>query len=198
MSCASCIQLGLACPCMPTFSIQLGSRYVRKALAPTVSTEAASGSLLPSSLRLLWVALSGAVVLQAHTHHSSIGHARLETTARPSANQSTTSLQSVARSSPLHAYSFCGRRIEPAEDVGIRCGEKTHSGSFASLKNRRSELFGSNSRRRVPILTLTGRASRSASHPIFTKQHIIARCALRVLYILQQNVSYSYVEKHIL
>lgn len=98
---------------------------MRKALAPTVSTEAASGRLLPPSLRLLWVALSGAVALQAHTHHSSIGHARLETAARPSANQSTTSLQSVARSSPLHAYSFCGRRIEPAEDVGIGCGEKT-------------------------------------------------------------------------
>lgn len=45
---------------------------------------------------------------------------------------------------------------------------------------------------------LTGQASRSALHPIFTKQHIIARRVLRVLYILQQNVSYLYVEKHIL
>lgn len=81
-----------------------------------MSTKAALGSLLPTSLRLFRVALSGAVVLQTHTHHSSIGHARLETqlVRQPEHNQSAISGALVCRS-----CIFILRETDrAAEDVG--------------------------------------------------------------------------------
>lgn len=79
--------------------------------SPTVSTKAAMVNRLPSFLRRFWTALSGAVALQTHTRHSSIGHALLETrlVRQPEHNWSAIS---GALFSSLHAYSFHGRRIE--------------------------------------------------------------------------------------